>query len=231
MLSAGPGNNASVNQSESQLIRQVLVDAAFVRTGIDKCPCPNRFVHGKVSASATGLPFVLTACCRYYTRQFVPASSTVCHAVCRGQHERLTRSRCRRVCRPGTFNRPETSRGRPYRQPQRVRPGRPVDVVSRAWPRARHFPRQRRPTGTPTRWRRRTDNDGTVRVLVPHGQDTPADRHPVDVQPRMRDHFWRERKKRGLSVSPWQLRLEATAFVVACHRRRVEAQANRGRLN
>ena len=81
------------------------------------------------------------------------------------------------------------------------------------------------------RWRRRTDNDGTVRVLVPHGQDTPADRHPVDVQPRMRDHFWRERKKRGLSVSPWQLRLEATAFVVACHRRRVEAQANRGRLN
>ena len=47
----------------------------------------------------------------------------------------------------------------------------------------------------------------------------------------MRDHFWRERRRRGLRVSSWQVRLEAIAFVVACHRRRAEARASRERLN
>jgi hypothetical protein len=32
------------------------------------------------------------------------------------------------------------------------------------------------------RWRRQTDNHGTVRVFVPSGADEPADRHPTDVR-------------------------------------------------
>ena len=67
------------------------------------------------------------------------------------------------------------------------------------------------------RWHKRTDNDGTVRVLVPHGLDAPADRHPADV------HKGRDADIPGMSRA-----ISALETAIAALRERAEA-AEQGR--